>query len=300
MILAAIIAYIVPFELFLFAYAVLGPLHYLTEISWLHDRKYFSTGKFDYLWLALPAVPITASFFVDLSEYQNLNSHLMWIAFGGAIGMAFFAKGIQKVSIAITFLLTGLLLTRYSFYAIFVATLLPTIIHVYVFTGVFILYGALRSKNSVGYASFAVFILCAVIFFVIPANVEGYILTEYVDKSIKPFMQINKRFSELFGIDESWAGIVRVMQFMAYAYTYHYLNWFSKTQVIRWHEISKSRMFAIILAWLISLGVYSIDYRFGYIALFFLSLLHVLLEFPLNHKSIVGIGEELAIRLKVK
>src|SRR5215813_4212586 len=31
-----------PFETFLFAYIILGPLHYLTEISWLHDRHYFT------------------------------------------------------------------------------------------------------------------------------------------------------------------------------------------------------------------------------------------------------------------
>ncbi len=35
------LAYLVPFELLLLAYVVLGPAHYLTEISWLHDRKYF-------------------------------------------------------------------------------------------------------------------------------------------------------------------------------------------------------------------------------------------------------------------
>lgn len=33
-------AFLMPFELFLLAYAVLGPLHYLTEISWIHDRRY--------------------------------------------------------------------------------------------------------------------------------------------------------------------------------------------------------------------------------------------------------------------
>jgi hypothetical protein len=31
----------VPFELLLFSYAVLGPLYYLAEISWLHKKKYF-------------------------------------------------------------------------------------------------------------------------------------------------------------------------------------------------------------------------------------------------------------------
>ena len=44
-----IAAFVMPFEVFLFAYAFLGPLHYLTEISWLHDRKYFSTGKYDFI-----------------------------------------------------------------------------------------------------------------------------------------------------------------------------------------------------------------------------------------------------------
>jgi hypothetical protein len=42
MVAACGVAYLAPFHLFLFAYAVLGPLHYITEISWLHDRSYFA------------------------------------------------------------------------------------------------------------------------------------------------------------------------------------------------------------------------------------------------------------------
>ena len=49
MFISMIAAFVMPFEVFLFAYAFLGPLHYLTEISWLHDRKYFSTGKYDFI-----------------------------------------------------------------------------------------------------------------------------------------------------------------------------------------------------------------------------------------------------------
>src|SRR5215203_1330138 len=41
MIGACAVAFLIPFELFLLAYAILGPLHYLTEISWIHDRRYF-------------------------------------------------------------------------------------------------------------------------------------------------------------------------------------------------------------------------------------------------------------------
>jgi hypothetical protein len=39
MVLSCLAAYVFPFELFLFSYAVLGPLHYLTEISWLGAER---------------------------------------------------------------------------------------------------------------------------------------------------------------------------------------------------------------------------------------------------------------------
>src|SRR5580700_11033473 len=58
MILTAAAAFVRPFELFLIAYAFLGPLHYLTEISWLHDRHYYTRGRWDYVVLALLAVVI--------------------------------------------------------------------------------------------------------------------------------------------------------------------------------------------------------------------------------------------------
>src|SRR5258708_3742852 len=34
-----------PFQLFLFSYIVLGPLHYLTEINWLDKQNYFLRQK---------------------------------------------------------------------------------------------------------------------------------------------------------------------------------------------------------------------------------------------------------------
>src|SRR5436190_7509305 len=53
MLASAALACLLPFELFLLSYAVLGPLHYLTQISWLHDRGWFTTGKWDWIPLAL-------------------------------------------------------------------------------------------------------------------------------------------------------------------------------------------------------------------------------------------------------
>lgn len=39
--LSLILAIKLPFELFLFSYAFLGPLHYLTEINWLKSKSFF-------------------------------------------------------------------------------------------------------------------------------------------------------------------------------------------------------------------------------------------------------------------
>src|SRR5437879_1378671 len=47
MLLALGLTYLLPFELLLLSYVVLGPAHYATEISWLHDRKYFLPQRGD-------------------------------------------------------------------------------------------------------------------------------------------------------------------------------------------------------------------------------------------------------------
>src|SRR3954466_13240722 len=67
LLLSAGAAYVLPFEVFLFSYAVLGPLHYLTEISWLHERKYFAGDRRDAWWLlALAAGLFVVSFWRSL------------------------------------------------------------------------------------------------------------------------------------------------------------------------------------------------------------------------------------------
>jgi hypothetical protein len=82
------------------------------------------------------------------------------------------------------------------------------------------------------------------------------------------------------------------MRFIAFAYLYHYLNWFSKTEVIRWHKVPKIRFAAVVILWIAASVFYTMDYSLGLSVLFFLSFTHVLLEFPLNIMSIVGIGKE--------
>ena len=70
MLVSCVAAFIMPFEVFLFAYAFMGPLHYLTEISWLHDRQYFAKGKYDYLILLIIGVV--------LSVWDLANNYKWW------------------------------------------------------------------------------------------------------------------------------------------------------------------------------------------------------------------------------
>src|SRR6188508_710452 len=91
MLLACVVAVIIPLELFLFSYAILGPLHYLTEISWLHDRKYFTKGRYDALVLVIiglssSIVIYSLSGWLELEFPKNTSAFLAYIAlFSAAI-----------------------------------------------------------------------------------------------------------------------------------------------------------------------------------------------------------------------
>lgn len=79
----------------------------------------------------------------------------------------------------------------------------------------------------------------------------------------------------------------KIQIFIAFAYLYHYLNWFSKTSIIGWRKNLNVKSASVILVvWVGSLGIYWYDFSTGFIALFFLSFLHVILEFPLNVDTI--------------
>lgn len=311
MILSCFVAYIFPFELFLFSYAILGPLHYLTEISWLHDRGYFVESTRDRriknAWLLLVIVTLSVMLYGMFSEkilHQNLSPvweiGLFYLVFVTAL-LLMFVRKVTTGSIVIVLALTAMFFSSGSRYYALTAFFLITIIHVFVFTAAFIFYGALKSKSGSGILSLAVFVLCVISFFVYTPRETLLIAGDFVKSSYGSFSTLNAELIKFFNLGDgttlreiydSKAGLI-VMRLIAFAYTYHYLNWFSKTSVIKWHEISKLRTAAIVGLWLISIGVYAYDYQIGMITLYFLSVLHVMLEFPLNHQTFAGIGREL-------
>jgi hypothetical protein len=109
------------------------------------------------------------------------------------------------------------------------------------------------------------------------------------------FHQVNYVINHWFGLmndnkaDLASPAFFKVQSFLAFAYTYHYLNWFSKTSIIKWHQVEKKKLVFAAVLWGVSLALYKVDYRLGFAAVSALSLLHVVLEFPLNFVSMRAI-----------
>ena len=391
MLITAVFAFFLPFETFLLAYAFLGPLHYLTEISWLHDRQYFTKGKYDFVPLLLIGVALSYAAFAKDFDFNidfykefvalNLFDKLLVLALFSSLLFAFVKNLVVKI-IAILFIfifISGWLAPENASEnskstTIFALTsLVPTLIHVYLFTGLFMLFGALKSRSKTGLISVAAFIIIPIyLVYGLPvtpkknyisdygkeayyADGDGFFYTnvsildhfrlmnepnltnkQYLDSIINKDSKTNQtpiaerqritdslsdKLNQAFIVpnpeseyymrpipaklaipieskDYYWNYVffscfgIMLMRFIAFAYMYHYLNWFSKTEVIRWHKVPKIRFVAVLLLWLTACALYAYNYSLGLSFLFFLSFTHVLLEFPLNMVSIVGIGKE--------
>lgn len=309
MVAACVAALAAPFHTFLFAYAVLGPLHYLTEVSWLSDRGFFVTrpGR-RRSWLILVAVTIAVmSYGYANAEFwhRSLNPAfeigLFYLVFLSGAVVAF-VRHVVNVA-ALSFLALVLIFAFSSFTAYGVAaTLLITIIHVFVFTAVFLVTGALKTGRQSGMISVLVFAACAAsaaFLHIHGAKAVGDLRSVYA-----VFAQLNEVILRLLGRAPSEVfaqGVaLGVMQFIAFAYTYHYLNWFSKTSIIGWHEISRVRAASILVVWALGVGLYVISYRIGFAVFFAMSAVHVMLEFPLNHQSFVMLARSIRMPRSAK
>jgi hypothetical protein len=296
------LALYMPFVLFLFAYSVLGPLHYMTEISWLHQRKFFARGSYDGWFLAVLSLvwsAVAAAPYDPVRRYEVLAA-LAAFGFGGAWVFMSLENGKRRWLALAAVAVLSLAATQASVRAVLLlAAFLPTLVHVFVFTALFMLYGALKARSRSGYLSVAVLLLLPLLYLVVAAPKP--VPTMYVLQSYwGTFGSLNKL---VFGIgaprsqQEMDLGVLRVfqsdeglmfMRFVAFAYLYHYLNWFSKTSIIKWHQVPKARLGVLGVAWAACLGLYAYDYALGFQVLSVLSLVHVFVEFPLNSLSIIG------------
>lgn len=289
MLLSASLAIFVPFELTLLSYTVLGPGHYLTELSWLKEKQFFTIRKYDYL------VILGIAIVGKLIRLPNAN--LAFYIFGLSLLFLLIKDSVHRIAAIFILGIAGyFLMSNHILRAIF-GLYLSTLIHVYIFTGMFLLYGALKSKRISGYLSVVIFVLCPIllIFLFTGLHIQptAWAVTNYARFSRLNRLVLHNGSLNVYTNNAS----ILFTRFIAFAYSYHYLNWFSKTSIINWHRISIKKAIVVIIIWGGSVAFYFYNYNTGLKWLFTLSLAHVVLEFPLNHRTFIGIGKELRMRL---
>ncbi len=281
MCMALAVAYLVPFELLLLAYVVLGPAHYLTEISWLHGRKYFLPHPS--IPLMLCVVGLTAAFITDGYWFGVL----FW---GTFVACAIFAAATAMQSMVwlmVAGAVTIFVLAPGSNFIV-LATLLPTLIHVSLFTLVFMVLGAWRAGSKGQALLVAVYVVSIVLIVALPPS-EATAIPKFAEAARDYFGGVAPALGRVTGIpnltlDGRFAGL------LAFIYTYHYLNWFIKAEITGWFDMSKTRLAVVGAASAASTALYFYDYALGFIVLLMLSLLHVVLEFPLNTIALRQLG----------
>lgn len=292
--LSGIFAFVLPFQTFLLVYAFLGPLHYLTEINWLQQRNYFLEDKINVYYLFAPIILIGSIVYIPtLAELKPIIPFLIFFTFLVAIFNSTEKTKLYNNWKFILSIIVGIVATFYfkEYFKTVFSIFLPTLIHVFIFTGIFILSGFLKTKNKWSLVTLMVFLLTSI--FLLNFNWNNSILEENILSKYQSFEKLNQTLLSIFGEENatkqsiyfSHFGI-KLMQFIAFAYTYHYLNWFSKTSIIQWHKTTKVKIVTIIIIWILSVLLYLYDYKTGLYWLYLLSLTHVILEFPLDITSV--------------
>jgi hypothetical protein len=301
-----------PFELFLFSYAVLGPLHYLTEINWLRQREYFVEGSRSWIWLfgvlaLLVAIfPISKLLGLEFGMLEKNNETGLYSgtlvvgAFLYAASTLFLRnKFALLLNIPLALALAYVLTVMLPLPLMAIGILLPTLMHVYLFTLFFMVFGLLKTNSIWGWASVLLLLLCPILIFFV--GIDGLNMEAGAVYNDSEMPAVNYILATIWnGLTRSFPSqdLLRKFQvFIAFAYTYHYLNWFSKTSIIGWRKsLSKRTAIFVGVVWILSVSLYLYDYKTGFTALFFLSFLHVFLEFPLNWVTMRSIALRLVGR----
>jgi len=290
---------ILPFELFLFAYAVLGPIHYLSEIAWLEKKNFFLPNKFNqffFIGLAtLTSLLFLISYFIEnflALDFQKIHfgkfiSPLVFLTFIGALILLNYRNFFNLFLLLFLAILFAFIFHGCFFFEVFFGMMITSLIHVWLFTAIFMVNGAISSKSKYGLCTLVIFLICSVAIFFIKNH--DYEISQFKSEifNLSNIVSLNKFISDLFSMKErNSLGVNNNLQsFISFAYTYHYLNWFSKTKIIKWHILPRKKLIIVLGFYLIVLSFYLTDYRLGFLVTIFLSMIHVFLEFPLNFLS---------------
>lgn len=269
LLLSCLAAHLAPAATLIGAYVLLGPIHYLTEISWLHDRRFFVARPA--LLVAGTVIGVTGGFVAaDIAGVVAISTAGACIAAGigrgptGVVLAALFAGSVAALGIWAGW-----------WWVLAAVLLVPTLVHVFVMTAMFVVAGAVRARTMIEWAVVATLALCAVNFVVIPCfDLAGGLM----------FERARDTFGKVFGVlgvDDVGAASA-LLGFTAFAYAYHYLNWFLKARTIGWSTMTAERRILLGAIWALIAVAYVIDVRLGLLVSLPLSFGHVLLEMPLN------------------
>ncbi|MGZ5474577.1 MAG: hypothetical protein ACXWG4_11510, partial [Thermoanaerobaculia bacterium] len=151
MVAACAASFVAPFHVFLAAYAVLGPLHYLTQISWLHDRQYFAPrARARRWWLLLVGAAMIVLLYGYVSNdllrrpvKPTLEIGMVYLVFATAAFLLWVRHAVNAIALTVIVAAGLTLFSGMRAYAL-LAYFVITIIHVLIFTAAFVLYGALK------------------------------------------------------------------------------------------------------------------------------------------------------------
>ena len=296
LLVSGVAATLAPLQVFLFAYAFIGPLHYLTEIAWLKKKGFYSDARAGLL--SSPAyVGIATILCFGASTDFYLHHGVGGYTVGILVLLALCTR-IRDLRIVLALLATGLLFKYFVHgFVLFIGVLLPTIVHVYFFTLLFMVSGLIREKaretvrekrrpllawlNPLLLAGAPVFLLLLHAHYPSPgqywinaeagfADLHGY-LVGLLGSNLHPAASILAN-----------PAAAAVLRLLAFIYLFHYLNWFAKTELLQWHRVSRRSWTTIVALYALAVGCYLWNFVIGFYVLNFLSLLHVFLEFPLN------------------
>jgi hypothetical protein len=276
------LTYLVPFELLLLSYVVLGPAHYFTEISWLHDRKYFLPHR------SVPIVLAVIAVIAALIDNASWFGLVMWLAFVVCALLAAATTALQATALAIIAIWLTAVMAMNGLSLAVLGILLPTLIHVSLFTLVFMVLGAIRSGSRMQ-AILVLFYLAAIVLLLAAPPSASTQIPAFAKVGHEYFGNVAPALGRLLGVADLKLD-TRLTSLLAFVYSYHYLNWFIKAEVIRWTDISRARLALIVAASAASTALYFYDYTFGFTVLLALSLVHVVLEFPLNSVALRQLG----------
>ena len=275
------LAYLVPFELLLLAYVVLGPAHYATEISWLHDRKYFLPQR------GIAIVLVTLAIIAALIENASWFGFVMWGAFV-ICALLGASTPMQAVFLVIAALGATAALAMHGASLAVLGVLMPTLIHVSLFTLVFMTLGAYRSGARVQWVLVALYVAAIMLILIAPPS-AATLVPSFAKAAEDYFANVGPALGRLFGIPDLRLDL-RLTSLLAFVYTYHYLNWFIKAEVIHWNKMTKERLALVTAASAASTALYFYDYALGFTVLLAFSLAHIVLEFPLNSLALRQLG----------